>query len=148
VLSNTNWTISCPEPWLNIDKTYGSGIETIKLTALANTSGANRDAVVTVSDGGIVLTINVTQITSSTAIEYTKKQVISCYPNPITNWFTITGLNSGSSVTVYNMAGKMVFSKLAEGETEQFDFSNLVVGMYILNISNSNQTIKVKLVKK
>jgi len=62
ITSNTNWTISVSDTWLNVSLVSGSGDETITVTAIStNTSNDTRTAIVTISAGELIRTIEVIQ---------------------------------------------------------------------------------------
>ena len=60
IISNTNWTITCSETWLTINKTSGINNDTIILkdtiilTTEANPSTSQRTATITISGSGVV----------------------------------------------------------------------------------------------
>ena len=62
VTSNTNWTVNRGSAsWLTVSPASGSNNGTVTVSATANTSISRREAVLTVSGGGISRTIDVTQ---------------------------------------------------------------------------------------
>jgi uncharacterized repeat protein (TIGR03803 family) len=61
VITNTSWSVSCPESWIQLQPVFGSGNSTIYLTANANASISERTAVVTVTAGGLSQTVTVVQ---------------------------------------------------------------------------------------
>lgn len=56
--------------------------------------------------------------------------VIDVYPNPVSNQLTITGMHTGSTVLVYNGAGRLVIREEVAGVTAHIDLSNLPAGNY------------------
>ncbi len=61
ITSNMSWEIESNVSWITCDKTSGTGDATIRLTAAKNTSAAVRNGKLTISGGGKVLTIDVSQ---------------------------------------------------------------------------------------
>ena len=62
ITSNTSWEIeNNASSWLTCDRTGGSGDATIRLTASRNSSSVEREGKLTISGGGIVLTVEVSQ---------------------------------------------------------------------------------------
>ena len=61
ISSNLNWTVESDETWLTVSPTSGSSDGTVTVSADENISTSQRKATITVSGGGIVETINVTQ---------------------------------------------------------------------------------------
>ena len=78
--------------------------------------------------------------------DYTKS--IDIFPNPTLGKLTITGveLESDCSVSVFDLAGKMV-KKLVLDQDGQADLSDLHSGLYIIAIIAKNETKNFKLLK-
>ncbi|MCL1868150.1 MAG: carbohydrate-binding protein, partial [Paludibacter sp.] len=71
---------------------------------------------------------------------------INVYPNPVKDLLHIQTFDNDVNVTLCDIFGKTVFSgKLINGV---IDITSLSVGMYILNIENSNKEIKVQKIIK
>jgi hypothetical protein len=66
-------------------------------------------------------------------------------PNPITNQFSISGIEQIVSLTLMDMNGKLV-SSFNEKE-ESHDVSNLKPGMYFLEVRDENQSYMIKVMK-
>lgn len=68
------------------------------------------------------------------------------YPNPTSNHFFIeTRLSEKQNVSLYDVNGKNVFSKIISG-SESFDASDFENGVYLMTIKNSSGTTYKKLV--
>ena len=76
------------------------------------------------------------------------KKSIDIFPNPTLGKLTITGveLESDCSVSVFDLAGKMV-KKLVLDQDGQADLSDLHSGLYIIAIIAKNETRNFKLLK-
>jgi hypothetical protein len=61
ITSNQSWTISKNADWLTTSKTNGSNNDTFTMTATVNTSASSRNAIVTITGGGLTATVTVTQ---------------------------------------------------------------------------------------
>ena len=63
ITSNTHWTISINGSWFNCSKTSGDQNERITITATANDTGKDREALLTINDktGNVSKTVKVTQ---------------------------------------------------------------------------------------
>ena len=61
VYSNTDWTIKSSASWLTVSPLSGSNDEVITINATANLTTSHREATITVSGGGDISTINVSQ---------------------------------------------------------------------------------------
>ena len=80
-------------------------------------------------------------------------QSFSTYPNPFDNNITISyqlGLYSGSvKLIISDVLGQVVFQKEQMGSKDELQFgSQLKPGIYIVQITNGQQTITRKIVKK
>jgi hypothetical protein len=74
--------------------------------------------------------------------------IISVYPNPVTEYLTITGINDGgyNRATIFNMAGERMMQQHVTGNTARIDVSSLVTGVYVVQL-RSSETLKEKTVK-
>ncbi len=61
ILSNTNWTVSDDASWLTVNPTSGNNNQTLTATYTENTAIVQRVGTITVTGGGITMTITVTQ---------------------------------------------------------------------------------------
>lgn len=59
-------------------------------------------------------------------------QGLSVYPNPARGATTVSGLQTGSLISVISMDGRIVKSLLATSPTQQLDISGLATGMYVV----------------
>jgi len=69
---------------------------------------------------------------------------ISIYPNPVKDKLFIQGLSNVSKVSVYNVLGKLVLSKMNSSEIY---LDNLERGIYIINIRDENRETVLKFIK-
>ena len=78
------------------------------------------------------------------------RSLFNIYPNPTKAYFAVKGaqLSNIASIQVFDMIGKKVayFTNVA---TNHFDISNLVTGVYLVQIKGAdNQTEILRLVKE
>jgi hypothetical protein len=80
----------------------------------------------------------------------TTKNVISIYPNPVSQSGTLTvymdmerDLISGSVVSIYDMIGKQVRTQVVDGQTTSITMQHIVPGTYVVRITSaSGETLK------
>ena len=65
VTSNRSWTVSSNQTWASSNSTSGSGNGSFSVTTTTNNTGADRNAIITVTTGAIVKTIYVQQLKSA-----------------------------------------------------------------------------------
>jgi hypothetical protein len=69
---------------------------------------------------------------------------LSIYPNPTNSGkTTISGLDFGSSVKVYDMLGQLVLAYTADKDVVSLDLSNKANGNYIVKIMNASGNVRV-----
>jgi photosystem II stability/assembly factor-like uncharacterized protein len=147
IISNTDWTVSCPEEWLTMSQVSGSGNATIDLTAEANHSKESRNANVTVSGYG--LPDKVVLVTQNEKKEKVKKTEVDIYPNPVKDHLTISFDDYsdmvGYSVKIINRLGRVVFiSKITQPEIVINDVSRWGgKGVYVLQLLNAHKKVVV-----
>jgi hypothetical protein len=67
------------------------------------------------------------------------------YPNPAKDKLCILGLSKPSKVSIYNVLGKLVFSKTTSSEV---DLEGLQSGVYIVKIRDQQKETTRKFIKK
>ena len=74
--------------------------------------------------------------------------IISLYPNPARTSVSIHGLEPGAKVTVVDLNGREVVSRLSPHSSLTLDVSGLPQGAYFVRIAGMRQTAVRKLVVK
>ena len=72
---------------------------------------------------------------------------VNIYPNPSKDWVKIDGISEVSDVQIFDITGKLVLLQEYQVD-DRIDISNLTVGMYILNIRNSEGVSSKKIIKQ
>lgn len=73
---------------------------------------------------------------------------LSIYPNPTSVNYIFVKNNEQVNVEVFNVLGKRVLQKTIETSNPKLDISALSSGMYLLRISNQNQSTTRKIIKR
>lgn len=77
---------------------------------------------------------------------------IITYPNPTKGLFTVEvpnyWLNKDTVIEIRNLFGEVVFSEKIDSSIMKIDLTNKTSGIYILKISNSEQSITRKIIKE
>lgn len=79
-------------------------------------------------------------------IQVSKEQLYAIYPNPATSEVTVSGLNKGTEVQLFNMSGKMVFSTEADKSKLSLNISTYTSGTYVIVIIDAIGQQSYKLV--
>jgi len=87
-------------------------------------------------------------ITQTVGIENPLAATLSLYPNPVTDYFKISGLSGGETVKILNMNGKVIASSIAQGATTVFAAGSLPQGVYLVTVQNGTKMNVLKFVKK
>lgn len=106
-------------------------------------SGTYSDTIVNAAGCDSIITLNLTL--EYTGIDEHNAVNVLVSPNPITNQFSISGIEQIVSLTLMDMNGKIVKS-LNEKE-KSHDVSNLNPGMYFLEVRDENQSYMIKVMK-
>jgi hypothetical protein len=147
VTSNEGWSVVSSASWLSTGSTSGSGNSTINLVASANTSASSRTAILTFSGLGVSdQTVTVVQASQSDVVVTHTNSVLNIYPDPVVSSLYISGLDETSTISIYNMIGKLVLKKL---QVESLvDVSSLKPGVYMLKIENKSWKVARRFVKQ
>jgi len=76
--------------------------------------------------------------------EYINPINLSIYPNPVVDKLFIQGLSIPAKISVYNLLGKLVFSKTTSSE---INLNNLQSGIYIVKIVDNQKEIVRRFIK-
>jgi len=68
------------------------------------------------------------------------------YPNPVTSGFILKGFSGSISLSIYNLTGKLMITKVVNGQ-EQISLSTLPTGIYVVKLITVDRIIEKKLVK-
>lgn len=71
---------------------------------------------------------------------------IDVYPNPASDAFTISGLATGSKVTITNPQGHIVMQFNTISDILNIESTNFAKGVYLLNVSHQNTSTWEKIV--
>ncbi|WP_047547900.1 T9SS type A sorting domain-containing protein [Psychroserpens sp. Hel_I_66] len=70
------------------------------------------------------------------------------YPNPATNYLEISARNKFTTINVSNILGQKVLELNTDSNTERLDVSGLQSGVYLIVVSNGNESVVKKFIKK
>jgi hypothetical protein len=71
-------------------------------------------------------------------------RTIYAYPNPVQDILYLSNINNLNSTKIYNTLGQIVL----ETKEEKIDFTNLIEGIYILQIDSHKGLVRKKIIKK
>jgi hypothetical protein len=74
------------------------------------------------------------------------EDAVRVYPNPATTFLTVDGYNQGTITEVYDVNGRMIFTKTIS--SNQLDISSLSKGLYIIRLNPLQDNVVRKFVKK
>jgi len=89
----------------------------------------------------VTRTINVE---SSLSVDDNIKNILKIYPNPVVNKLFIEGLSSPTKISIYNILGKLLITKITSND---IDVKNLQSGIYIIRITNIEGQLVRKFIK-
>ncbi len=98
------------------------------------------DITVSLNDGALTATCHVS-VHYVDAVEEHEADQVSIYPNPVDDMLHIDGVITGTSITLYDMTGRLVLSDRAYGGAMTFDMSALKRGVYLCRIQNKTYKI-------
>jgi len=77
-----------------------------------------------------------------------KESGIGLYPNPTTTQLTVTTPNTVKEVTISNLIGQTIFTRLYDQETAEINTSGLPPGVYLVRVSDGNGNTEVQKILK
>jgi hypothetical protein len=84
---------------------------------------------------------------STTAIKLINSEIISLYPNPVSDGFHVNGLKKTSTLSVFDINGRLLLSKRIV-DNEYISVNFLPKGVYMVRISSESGISEKKLVRK
>jgi photosystem II stability/assembly factor-like uncharacterized protein len=147
ISSNTDWSCSSNQTWLNVNKTSGSGNSIITLTAQANPANTIRTATVTISGNGITTkTILVTQDGKTTGMTDISEKDFKIYPNPVTRILYFSYRTEKVPISIFDLNGRMVLNE--QTGNSQINVGDLPDGFYTIKIIDKSEVFIGKFVKQ
>ena len=135
-----------------VESSWNDGPDNIhnKIISFPFTKGTSTSTTTPTGDAlisGITLTWTPTQAGVNDIII---KPEVTIYPNPTNGIFNMAFKNDVNSIKVVDILGKVVYSEkiaLASADTtKKIDLSNLNNGLYIVSVSNDNETSNYKVI--
>ncbi len=145
--SNTSWAVTSNQDWLTINSTTGSGNSTIILIAKTNSTPSNRIAIITVTSETFSEIVIVTQNVNTTEVDKFPKNTILLYPNPVHSIINIKYAKPNSIISIYDVSGKLVYSKQMNKKKEAINIGNLRNGVYFIKFDNHKKKITYRFIK-
>ena len=84
---------------------------------------------------------------SAKSLDVIDSQNVIVYPNPVATTATIQGA-ANTTVHIYNLNGKIVFTKNIVNQSEVIDLTTLASGIYYLQVKGLLSTAVIKIVKE
>lgn len=118
--------------------TVGTWVENTTFTQQAGGCGGNLTAANSTMTGDVH--------TTTLAISEAVKRKVQIFPNPVSDFITISGIDNGRLIQIYNISGQLALSEVFE---QKVNVSQLSSGMYVLKIiTKDSETYEFKFVKK
>ncbi len=124
---------------------------TLSKGAVANTeSGSvfnffNPKTITVTAENGAVKTWTVS-ISYITAIDQTQKNEIAVYPNPATEYVQISGIAQNSSITLFDIGGKVIKTISNYQPEERIQLNGLNPGIYLICIEKNDKPVFSKII--
>jgi hypothetical protein len=84
-----------------------------------------------------------------TGVEETATTTGSCdiYPNPVNDKLVISAEDAINSISIYNLQGAVVFSRIVSGKTVELSLSELNAGIYFIKVQSGSDVYINKITK-
>lgn len=148
VLSNLKWRILNNQDWLRISRDTGTLNAKIVMTAQPNVSGEIRAAtLLLLSDDMEPFIVNVLQ--EETA-EMTQKDLTSLQlcSNDFSSELILRSLMYNANVSIYDINGKMIWTKNCTSTSESIDISSYPKGIYTVKYRDGKTVMTSKFIKR
>lgn len=105
----------------------------------------NQKTITVTAENGVAKTWTVS-VSYITAIRQTIKNEISVYPNPATEYVQISGVAQNSSITLFDIGGKVVKTISNYQPEERIQLNGLNPGIYLIGIETSDKPVFSKII--
>jgi len=78
--------------------------------------------------------------------EKTLEKRLYVFPNPSSDYLNLIGLNSSSSIEMYDLKGQLVYSKSISERRCTIDLTHLAKGIYLLRIDSGDERVERKII--
>jgi len=147
--SNIDWIAESNQTWLNLSRTSGSNNATITLTAQTNPSTTIRTAIISVSGIGLTTqTVQITQEAGIAGIGDANENSLLIFPNPVKNELTINNISFNTTISIFDLMGRLLFNKVSNYSNEKIDISNFANGVYTIRVLSNNVIKSEKFIKQ
>ena len=131
-----------PGTWISIDLPISS------FTAINAPNNTDFVQFVITSDLGTVYYDNLYLHKNTLGTQSFEASNVKMYPNPATNVLNIESVSNIEKVSVYNVLGQQVLSKISNNKLVNLDVSNLEVGIYVVKTTIDGNASSSKFIKK
>ncbi len=150
LFSNVAWSITGGQEWISANMLNGQDSAKLIFTALSeNTTGTNRNATYSITNGAISRNLTLTQQSDVSVLESDYDSKIILFPNPTQNKLNIkTSSINVSSIEIVDIVGKVIEKLEIKGNELQIDLANYTKGLYIVRLTtDANIIIYNKFIK-
>lgn len=98
----------------------------------------------TSADRFIFMVDDITIEASGIGIEDFESNVLSIYPNPVSDYLTVNSENNINSIRITNLVGDIVYSNVNQGKKLNINTSDYSAGMYFIQLEANNQIMTKK----
>jgi len=81
-------------------------------------------------------------------IEYPSVSPLILFPNPVKSELNIRNISRGATISVYDLNGKLLYTKTSLAETEKMDVSPLNKGIYLIKVIDEKTIWTTKMIKQ
>jgi len=146
--SNTDWSIMSNQSWLTVSPGSGSGNATLTLTAQSNVASISRAASLLITGTGVSPQVVSVLQNVPNGINEIDESLLYIYPNPSTTEITVNNISIGTTISIYDLKGKVLISKTSTSTAVKIDISMLANGFYTVVLTDNMMTKTLKFIKQ
>lgn len=150
VMTESAWTLTCDAEWLKFNKTSGTGMTEVRVSAREANPTAPRTAVVHVTSGDVTKDVTVTQ-DIAVGIKPVVDQTVALkvVPNPVEDHFTVSTSATIKEVKMLNNMGQELdVRSTIKGTSVEVDASQLPTGAYLIHVKTNKGVGTEKVIKQ
>jgi lysophospholipase L1-like esterase len=141
VASSSSWI------WKSWSTTYSLTAGTHTISIGLREDGAKLDKILITNSGQTPSGIGSTA-SNLTGVNEVSSTSNTLFPNPVSNNLTINLENPHSTITLYTIGGQKLYTQTAKSTTVSLDMKAFSTGIYLVKITNQNDSKLYRVVKK
>lgn len=147
ISSNTSWTVKSDQDWAIVNNESGNSDSKVSINVLSNVNTLARTSLIEVKSENIRRVVTLSQSGNLTGINFIDNQFPKIYPIPAKDFINVNFVSTNYyTISLFSASGKMFFTKRTMQSKNEIDLTNLLSGIYFIEIKGHDFVRKSKII--